>query len=447
MLVCEYCKNSFSNKGNLTRHQKGSVYCLEIQKKTKVEYKCQYCSYITRDQNLFTVHQGSCQITTIISYQREEKLEKRAERYEDKLESVRKEYEDKIDQIRRENEEKLERINRERIEERIMHEKTITTLANKLAKAGKNINSHNKIIIQPITNEYLIQMSDLLGPDDIVNQEAAIQYISKILKGMVFVGNKKERVFIYGKDDVIVRDQNLYTLQKNIGVYMTPKVDVVKDQRLKELEVVKDDDIIEYSNLLKDMNIGIGIIKGNEPDKVAKKLVSITNGAKMNQLQIIAADEDTQNTNIISSLTSGVETSTQTEPEYTLTKVIEDIQHEYNHTDMFLPEHLTPFLFRILKKYFKSMKEFNMIFHNGKIIETDDVIRSILISLKPNFEKLIKVIDSNRKIFKHVRKSREVDESLGIKTAIIGWSVSDRSTVNHEITNDLRKMFELNNLT
>ena len=36
-LTCEFCKNSFKNKSYLTKHQKTSKYCIEIQKKQKEE--------------------------------------------------------------------------------------------------------------------------------------------------------------------------------------------------------------------------------------------------------------------------------------------------------------------------------------------------------------------------------------------------------------------------
>ena len=44
---CQYCKKTFSNKGNLTNHQKTAKYCLKIQCKICVKkiinLKCSGC--------------------------------------------------------------------------------------------------------------------------------------------------------------------------------------------------------------------------------------------------------------------------------------------------------------------------------------------------------------------------------------------------------------------
>ena len=43
-MECEFCKNTFSTKGNLLAHQKRSKYCLALQdKKPDKVYKCKYC--------------------------------------------------------------------------------------------------------------------------------------------------------------------------------------------------------------------------------------------------------------------------------------------------------------------------------------------------------------------------------------------------------------------
>jgi hypothetical protein len=43
-MECNFCKNTFSTKGNLMAHQKRSKYCLALQdKKPEKVYKCKYC--------------------------------------------------------------------------------------------------------------------------------------------------------------------------------------------------------------------------------------------------------------------------------------------------------------------------------------------------------------------------------------------------------------------
>ena len=46
-ILCNFCNNSFSTRCGLLRHQKNTLYCLEIQYK-KMKYKCEFCgSFLT----------------------------------------------------------------------------------------------------------------------------------------------------------------------------------------------------------------------------------------------------------------------------------------------------------------------------------------------------------------------------------------------------------------
>jgi hypothetical protein len=60
-MECEFCKNIFSNKQNLSSHQKHAKYCLKIRGvKTYEEYKCDICQKNFTSSFNFKRHQTSC---------------------------------------------------------------------------------------------------------------------------------------------------------------------------------------------------------------------------------------------------------------------------------------------------------------------------------------------------------------------------------------------------
>ena len=56
-MECNFCKNTFSTKGNLVAHQKRSKYCLTLQdKKPDKVYKCRYCDKEFTLKHSYTDH-------------------------------------------------------------------------------------------------------------------------------------------------------------------------------------------------------------------------------------------------------------------------------------------------------------------------------------------------------------------------------------------------------
>ena len=65
MHFCDYCKNEFNNKSNLTKHQKTSKYCLKIQEQSKVKtekivFSCEFCNKIISSKQMLTYHLKIC---------------------------------------------------------------------------------------------------------------------------------------------------------------------------------------------------------------------------------------------------------------------------------------------------------------------------------------------------------------------------------------------------
>jgi len=65
MNFCDYCKNEFNNKSNLTKHQKTSKYCLKIQEQTKskpekIIFSCEFCNKIISSKQMLNYHLKIC---------------------------------------------------------------------------------------------------------------------------------------------------------------------------------------------------------------------------------------------------------------------------------------------------------------------------------------------------------------------------------------------------
>ena len=66
-LNCQYCKKTFTTKGNLIKHQRSAKYCIKIQKEEGnilndiKEFKCFHCHKTFTDKNNLIKHELNCQ--------------------------------------------------------------------------------------------------------------------------------------------------------------------------------------------------------------------------------------------------------------------------------------------------------------------------------------------------------------------------------------------------
>jgi hypothetical protein len=87
-MKCEFCSNEFSNKQNLTAHQKRTKYCLKLQgvlteQISKNDYKCEHCSKIFNEPSNHKRHVKNCKIGKINTV-----FEKKISKLENKVETL-----------------------------------------------------------------------------------------------------------------------------------------------------------------------------------------------------------------------------------------------------------------------------------------------------------------------------------------------------------------------
>ena len=63
--ICEYCKNIYSSKSVLIKHQKTTKKCVEIQKNINkeiinIEYNCKYCNKNFTLKQTLQKHENTC---------------------------------------------------------------------------------------------------------------------------------------------------------------------------------------------------------------------------------------------------------------------------------------------------------------------------------------------------------------------------------------------------
>lgn len=66
-VICDYCGNTFSNKGNLSYHQRNAKYCKNIQKEfneiqSKKSHKCEACDKIYAYKSSLKNHEKKCTV-------------------------------------------------------------------------------------------------------------------------------------------------------------------------------------------------------------------------------------------------------------------------------------------------------------------------------------------------------------------------------------------------
>ena len=107
-LECQYCKKVFKNVSSLNFHQKNTKYCLEIQGKNNIEFKCIFCDKIFATKQHLNNHLNIC---------KEKEKEQLRKEKDKEIEQLRKEKVKEIEQLRKEKVKEIEQLRKEKIKE------------------------------------------------------------------------------------------------------------------------------------------------------------------------------------------------------------------------------------------------------------------------------------------------------------------------------------------
>ena len=238
MELCEYCKNNFTSKAVLTKHQKTAKYCIKIQnenKDTDIEriflYDCSFCDKKFKSVELKEKHLKTSHLNRV-----------KAEQIKQKPKNISIEEYDKL---------KLEIIIlSERLAfEKKEHERTRAELETykkeilNMAKEPKNVNTttnnntyknkYKKIIqnLQPITNEDYKQLPLKLQEEHVFGGHLGYSnLIKENFENKIVCTDLSRKVIKYKKDDKIVTDTNAVNLLKDtFSAVNTKRMEVIEN--------------------------------------------------------------------------------------------------------------------------------------------------------------------------------------------------------------------------
>ena len=67
MVECKYCKREFTTMSVLKLHQNSTKYCLKLQNKQALTYKCKTCGFCFTIMGNLTRHQRTCKPSEIVT--------------------------------------------------------------------------------------------------------------------------------------------------------------------------------------------------------------------------------------------------------------------------------------------------------------------------------------------------------------------------------------------
>lgn len=162
--ICEFCKNTFSNKYILKNHQKRADYCLKIQnkKKEKVKiYQCEGCNKQIKKKENYVNHINKC--VKIVEKSYIDKLnnkdididklkiyyDKKIEKSQETIKKIRKKHTKEIKELKEEYEDKIDKL-QDRLQELA---KEAINRPSQVVKTTNNTTTNNVLNLTPFDLE------------------------------------------------------------------------------------------------------------------------------------------------------------------------------------------------------------------------------------------------------------------------------------------------------
>jgi len=210
--ICKYCKNSFTTKSGLNKHQKNTKYCLKIQNTLNNTFKCIGCNNTYSSKQRITDHKETCLLYVDKKYQEEiTKLKSENTLNMDKLKIRHRIYTTELKEQIKDLQNKLEHIAVEATKRPI----TINNSTNNNhQKIGQIINN-----LIPITEDHFREQVQYLTMEHIQNgAEGYAQYAMEYpLKDRVLCTDYSRRKLKYKNEEGdVVADPEMIKLAQRL---------------------------------------------------------------------------------------------------------------------------------------------------------------------------------------------------------------------------------------
>jgi hypothetical protein len=225
-LICDFCKKSFINKYNLSKHQKTAKFCLSIQNTAnEIIFTCEFCNKNFSRKDVLESHLKICKDKDIVPLQIElDKVKKKLDKQCKNIEEIKELKKDLSLYKKLYEEEKSKNVKLE-ADIKDLAAKAIENAGN---KTTNNINNKNRIIqtLQPLTDDYMRDQTKYLTYNNIKNGAHGIAHFASThtFKDRVACSDKSRLSFIFkNENENIIKDPE--------GVEITKRfIEINKDE-------------------------------------------------------------------------------------------------------------------------------------------------------------------------------------------------------------------------
>jgi len=250
-MECKFCKNVFSNKHTLQKHQSSAKYCLKIQNKEYIsDHKCKYCQKTFTIVYDLNIHMKKCKALDILLQTNE--------------------YKEKIISLENKVLEQKETINEQKETIRELQDK----LENIALQAVKRPTTMNKTNInnfiqnmEPITHEYLVEHTPQLTLEHI--QKGASGYAEYALEyplkdRVACVDYARRKIKFKNKDGDLIADPEMCKLTPMFFESIKAKSsEIVYSQNDPNMDSVMFEEVAKLFNMNADVKNGAEGIKSD----------------------------------------------------------------------------------------------------------------------------------------------------------------------------------------
>lgn len=211
-IICQYCKNSFTTKSGLNKHQKNTKYCLKIRQDIDSKFKCTGCDLIYSSKRRLNEHKENCILYVNMKHQEEIKKIKLENIYNiDKIKIKHKIYTNELKEQVKDLQNKLEHIAVEATKRPITINNSTNNNNQKISQIINNL--------IPITKDYFDEQAQYLTMEHIKNgAEGYAQYAMDYpLKDRVVCTDFSRRKLKYKNEDgEVVADPEMVKLAQRL---------------------------------------------------------------------------------------------------------------------------------------------------------------------------------------------------------------------------------------